>query len=432
MEMEPWDPSLTMRECLRRRRAWPWPEKRRAAMSHFLFLYTNGRIDELNFDGVRAALSERGHHCDKMEPCLSDIPNVPGGSNRMHWSTLFEPESVHYRFREAMVGAHLAEVQPDVLVVCQDWHPLSRQPVMVARDLGITTVCVLGEGFFIEESEYYWGEAPIVDYMLVWGNLHREVFTKRGYPADRMRMTGAARMDAYAGFHPSIGRSEFFWRLGWESSVDKKIVTFATQPFGDQGPVEALNDGKRESLRLLVEGARRLGFLLVVKVHPLEDGASSCVDYAEFQRCNRDCVRVINIGTHEEDIDIHTAMYHSEVWCAYSSSTLLEARLMGKPAVELNLTGLPSVIHLGEQGVCAYAASAEELDQCLSAGMAGRPLGTRSGLQWALDRWLPGRFDGLNTERAVQTLDEIAGGRWQPTSELPASMPVRMLPSLVG
>jgi len=155
------------------------------------------------------------------------------------------------------------------------------------------------------------------------------------------------------------------------------------------------------------------------------------VDYFALERDNPDCVRVINVGPHQENVDIHTAMYHSDVWCAFSSSTLLEARLLERPAVEVNLTGLPSVVHLGERGVCAYATSYGELTAALEAALADRPLGTREGLQWALDRWFPGRFDGRSTERVVRSLVEIAEGSWRPESRPKPASPVRMLPSLV-
>ncbi len=400
-------------------------------MSYYLFVYTNGNVDDLNFNGVRALLGQMGDEAEKMDLCLTGIPNIRGIGDRMDWSTLFEPGSLHYRQRADDIRAHLEEQAPGILVVCQDWHPLSRQPVLVARELGIATVCLLGEGFFIEESEYYWGEVPIVDFMLVWGNLHREVFTRRGYPADRIRVTGPPRMDHYAHFRPTITREELLERLDVAPSSGKRIVTFATQPFGDQGPVERLNMGKRRSLELLAQAAREQGFLVVVKVHPLEDGNNSCVDYAAFQAENQDCVGVLNVGPHQESIDIHTMIHYSDAWCAFSSSTLLEARLMGRPAIELNLTSLPSVVGLGEHGVCYYATSAEELNRWLKASLSGGDSASPGGLQWALDRWFPGRFDGLNTERVAQALLEIGVGIWRPSSDLPPATPPRILPSLV-
>lgn len=399
-------------------------------MNYYLFAYTNGKIDNLNFDGVRALLRSRDNEAEKANLCLTGIPNIRGVGGRMDWATLFDSENDHYRRREKEIRGYLQAQAPDVLVVCQDWHPLSRQLVLVARQLGITTACLLGEGFFIEESEYYWGEVPIVDFMLVWGNLHREVFRRRGYPADRIRMTGPARMDHYAHYRPGTTRTELLQRLGWNPCSSQKIVTFATQPFGDQGTVELLNMGKRISLELLARAARKHLFLLVVKVHPLEDGNNSCVNYATFQKENQDCVRVINVGLHEENIDIHTMIYHSDAWCAFSSSTLLEASLMGRRAIELNLTGLPSVAGLGEHGACLYATDAEELDLALRASLGSSYTTSPGGLPWALDRWFPGTFDGLNTERSVQALLEIAEGIWKPTSELPPATPPHLLPSL--
>jgi len=400
-------------------------------VSGFLFVYTNGKVDELNFDGVRAMLSGFGYDAMKMDLCLDGIANVRGGPNRMDWANLFDAESPDTGRREEMLRAHLRAVRPDVLVVCQDWHPLSRQPVIVARRLGITTACVLGEGFFIEESEYYWAETPISDFMLVWGNLHREVFTRRGYPPDRLRVTGPARMDLYVGFRPELSRAGLLLALNWHGDPTVPIVTFATQPFGDQGDVVRLNAGKRSTLDALARAARRLGFLLLVKVHPLEDGRDGSVDYEAYQAQNADCVRVTNLGAHQEKIDIHTAIHHSDVWCAFSSSTLLEARLMNRPAIEINFTGLPSVVELGEHGVCGYATDEAELETLLRAALEGRPVGTPEGLQWALDRWFPGRFDGLSTMRTVQALLEIAEGAWRPGSVLPPPTPARMLPSLV-
>ena len=399
-------------------------------MGGFLFVYTNGKVDELNFDRVRAGLCDCGYRADLMNLCLDGIENLPGGPNDMHWSTLFDPDSADTRRRDAMLREHLAETDPDALVVCQDWHPLSRQPVAVARDMRIPTACVLGEGFFINESEYYWAEPPVSDFMLVWGELHRDLFLRRGYPEDRLRITGPPRMDHYASFDPPCERAHFLRAIGCDPNTDPKVVTFATQPFGDQGEVETLNAAKLQSLNLLAQIARELGFLLVVKVHPLENGENSCVDYARFQRRNDDCVRVTNLGPHQETVDIHSMIYHSQVWCAYSSSTLLEAALVRTPAIELNLTGLPSVTTLGENGVCGYAADKEQLRDALARALAGEPVGTQTGLLWALHRWFPGHFDGLSTERVVQTLLMIAEGVWQPQSSVPMPTPVPLVPEI--
>ena len=60
-------------------------------MSYYLFVYTNGNVDDLNFNGVRALLGQMGDEAEKMDLCLTGIPNIRGIGDRMDWSTLFEP-----------------------------------------------------------------------------------------------------------------------------------------------------------------------------------------------------------------------------------------------------------------------------------------------------------------------------------------------------
>lgn len=241
------------------------------------------------------------------------------------------------------------------VVVAEEMYAPSMPILAAAAALGLPTIGVQHGTLMPAHLVYtvprgHVRHAPIPDYFAAYGEYARETLSVHGaYPSDRVWITGAARLDPLVTrpVDPSAARS----RLGLPSG--KRIVVLATQTF----PWFAL------AIRAVLEALRdRPDAVLCVKKHP-SSRAMSLEAIAALARQ----VGVEDVRGFTGDIDLLLAS--SDVWISASSTTILEATLIGKATICVNFSGEPDGYPYVEDGASLPARSIDELQQSLSAAL---------------------------------------------------------------
>jgi hypothetical protein len=296
----------------------------------------------------------------------------------------------HAMYAEAVDRA-IARERPDVIVTASAAHPLGYAFAALAKRAGVPTVEIT-HGIPIMEYAYL----PVrTDRVAVWGPAMRDWYVERGAEPARIAITGQPRFDGIRDARPADGGTALRSRLGVPPAAG--IVTLATNPVSDQ-----------ENARLLraVLGAMR-GFSehhLVVKMHPAERG--------DIQR--RVLAEEGAAASLVQDTGLYELIAISDVVLTYHSTVGLEAMILDRPVVVINLSGLPDPAPYVERGAAVGACSETELGEALRWVLA--PSAHADRLAQARARFVAdyaGEADGRAASRVVDLMQEIsrAGSR---------------------
>ncbi len=285
-----------------------------------------------------------------------------------------------------------------------DWHPAMRVPAQVCRELGILTVLVPHEGVFMERDEYYHDAEsavgmPTADWALCWGRMQQEIFQERGYPTERMTVTGAPKFDVTRGYQPTTDRTTFF--KVWGLDERRKTILYAAQPLDNQGDTRAARAAQVQVVAHLLSYARDNECNVIVRTPPANTPLFT----------PRILARIEN--SPHAALDSAAAyvfpplemMYHTDVTVAINSTMLFEASLMGRPAISARYFDFSS---FWEPLGLPAAVDRETLADCLDTtlGQQGSSL-SKDGWSWAEQQLSAGAFDGNSAKRVVTALSQV-------------------------
>ena len=353
---------------------------------------------------------------------------------------------------------HLLKHRPRLLYVADPTGARINHEVSLFADrIGVPSVCVDAEGDYVEGAvdKMFWGH--IADrrlrqrLKLQWSARSKErVLAIAPDLGDRLRVTGAVGFDRYR-IHDFASKEDWRRKYGF---AQKRTVGFAGWTFDylsvpperdarerlyGQETVERFQrdrDALRALLGDLIRG--RPETMFVLKQHP------GVIDPAETEFAGLDDAENVLLIKDEEAIG--DCINACDVWMAYSSTTCIEAWLLGRPTLSVNPSGgdfprsesylgapvfetLESVESaLAEHEATARIAAFDALEQTRAKLLAGM-------LQWV---------DGRNHLRAAhyfeRLLDAIPDQRRPfPASERPAAykdhllnLGARRFPTLPG
>jgi hypothetical protein len=294
--------------------------------------------------------------------------------------------------------------QVDGFVLTFDWHPVTREIVHVCRMFGIRTILVPHESVFINEHLYYNDKTgpntPLCDHALLWGDLQRRIFTKRGYPESRIEIVGAPKFDHVGDYRPRLDRSQYCSLFGLEPRRD--IILFATQPLDLQVTDRTIALRLQETaIRVVVDFAFRKGLQVVVRKPP----SSLKIFSNEFEAELEGETHVAFDGSSGHLASPEDAIHHARIVVAINSTMLFEAKLMGKPAIAADLIGIDSF--WSRAGIpCVTSVLALE-DALAEAYARPRPM-SEAEYAWAAAEFSNGTFDGKASERIRGRLTAFA------------------------
>jgi surface carbohydrate biosynthesis protein (TIGR04326 family) len=261
--------------------------------------------------------------------------------------------AIDWSCKSAQVGAALrAAGNVRAVLVSEEMYQPAMPTLAAAKALGIPTIgvqhgTIMPTHFMYALPRGHVQHAPVPDFFCAYGEYGKEVLSVHGaYPSDRVWVTGAARLDPLVTQLPD--RAAARAALGLPSGT--RIVVLATQTFPWFGSAMR---GVLECMRDHPEA------LLCVKKNP----SIHAMPVAQIDAMAEE-LGVRNVQTFEK----HTELLLSacSVWISASSTTLLEATLIGRPTICLNFSGQPDRYPYVDEGVSLPARSLEELRRSLT------------------------------------------------------------------
>lgn len=281
---------------------------------------------------------------------------------------------------------HIVSVKkPSVMVIANDTSAYGRVACRVARLESIPCL-LIQHGAIADEPRY---NRIFADRMAVEGPEIKRFFAEKGLKPEKFVVTGQPRYDVLARRENIPSRKEFCNAL--KISPEKKIIVLATQvPECDEKVVRAVYNA--------VKGMDDA--VLVVKLHPAERTD------AMYQNLRKETgIKNIVIG---KDIDLYGLLNSCELMMTVFSTTALEAMMLDKPVITINLTGEPDMMPYASSGAAIGVYKAEELKKAIDSVLYDKK--TKESLKKRREKFVYGlvyKMDGKASERVLDLIKSI-------------------------
>lgn len=275
---------------------------------------------------------------------------------------------------------HLVSVKkPSVIVVANDTSTYGRAACAVASLENVPSL-LIQHGAIADEPKY---SRIFADKMAVEGPEVKKSFVSKGLPQEKFFVTGQPRYDVLAKKEGMLSREEMYRKLG--IGKKKKIIVLATQvPECDEKVVRAVYNAVKDMNDCV----------LVVKLHPAERTD------AMYQRVRKETgIKNILIG---KDINLYGLLNASELMMTVFSTTALEAMMLDKPVITINLTGEPDLMPYAKSGAALGVYDGKDLKDAIEKILNNKK--TQQRLKKAREKFVYGmvyKMDGKASERVV-------------------------------
>jgi spore coat polysaccharide biosynthesis predicted glycosyltransferase SpsG len=227
------------------------------------------------------------------------------------------------------------------------------------------------------------------DKVAAMGQVIKNIYTESGTTPDRIVVTGVAHFDLL--FNRSKEQDKQVL-LGSDIEPGKRTILFTTDNI-------SLSETQRMLTGVIDAVLKMNDIQLVIKVHPSEDmGPHRAM--AEKYRDSR--VHVV------KDTDLYALISNCELLITKFSTTALEAMMVGKPVVTINLSGHPTPVPYAEEGAAIGVYRYEDIEQAIVKTLYDEE--TRSKLKAGRDRFVrnwAGEPDGKAAQRIVTLMKEM-------------------------
>jgi hypothetical protein len=263
---------------------------------------------------------------------------------------------VEWRFRTGQLRCALrAAGDLRAVLVTEEMYPWSMPVLAAAAALGVPTVGVQHGNMMPAHLTYrvprgHIRYAPTPDYLAVYGPYAKDVVAGLGaFSPASVWITGAGRLDRLV--NRRIPKNEARSRLDLPS--DKRVVVLATQTF--PWFLSAIRS-------VLSCASAHPDVVLCLKKHQ-----SSRAMSADALRGLAAEIGATDVRVFENDLEL--LLFASDVWISASSTTILEATLIGTRSICLNFSGEPDRYPYVEDGASLPARNAEELARSFSRAL---------------------------------------------------------------
>ncbi|WP_080510168.1 CDP-glycerol glycerophosphotransferase family protein [Halorubrum distributum] len=255
------------------------------------------------------------------------------------YSILQYPRVVRY---VNMIQNMFRTEQPAAVLLKNDGPLPTRAVATVAADEGTPTL-LIQHGVDLPSRRY----VPVSDQIAVWGERWQKVMQAKGVGPDRTEITGAPQFDHLAHYS---AKDQSQVREQLSVSVDSQAFTvlLASQPFDDTI--------RSDLIQTAIGAVSKLPDVeLILRPHPRED--------TELHR--NAATDMSNVQVSEND-DIHDLLFASDVVLALRSTVVLEASLLSRPVIILNVSSeKPPISEFSEQNGFTEVTNQIEAHQCI-------------------------------------------------------------------
>ena len=229
----------------------------------------------------------------------------------------------------------------------------------------------------------------------------KEEILKRGIDPKSVYVTGQPAFDKHPWYLIHTEKEDVCKKLGIDSN--KALITFMSQP----------NAEREDVFRTLMEAVKKIGsnrINMVVKLHPNEDGKIQQIIMNEMGV--NDIVLVKNIDARE-------LLAISDFIITVSSTTGLEAAVMGKPLVYINVTDKEDYIPFADMGIGIKCTNSTELYNVLKQTVI-------NGNSLILSNTYKYKTDGRAAERVGDLVKRLANKEYKPSKKVVILIQARM------
>ncbi len=227
---------------------------------------------------------------------------------------------------------------------------------------------------------------PIPDKIAVYGDYFKDILIKKSaFKPDSIVPIGQPRYDRFFYIRDKYDWDNEKKKLGVESN--EKVVLWTTQTFAI--PIEE----NRQNINAVYNAIKSLeNVKLIIKLHPNED------QNAPLYKENK-TIKPIIIG---KDGDTYKLIYICDLMITKTSTTGIEAILINKPLIILNLSGKPDTVNFVSEGVAIGVYNPDDLAKSIKM-LLEDPDYLHKNREKFIRKYLY-RADGKATERLVSIL----------------------------
>jgi CDP-glycerol glycerophosphotransferase (TagB/SpsB family) len=197
-----------------------------------------------------------------------------------------------------------------------------------AKKSGVKTILIQHGAL----AEYPLYGSFCADIFALYGENSARIYKNLGVEDKQLKIVGNIRFDELFSKMKSYNRESTLNKIGVQTN--KKVILFTSQPVTYEENELLLNEIFSEFSKLPKEN-----YHLVIKLHPAEDG-----------RLHNNIAKSFDNYTIIKDIDIFEIIHASDLVITYWSTTGLEAMVLGKPVIVLNLSGKPDKVAYARTG----------------------------------------------------------------------------------
>jgi hypothetical protein len=306
-----------------------------------------------------------------------------------------------------MAKGMIEKEKPNLILLENEYGLFQRATVVAAKRLGVPTVAVQHGVIHSKHRGYMHSTreispnggvespfCPIPDRTAVYGPIHKYLLTDLSvYPPDRVVVTGQPRYDRMAHIERLYSRERFLQQRGIDP--EHKVILWTTQCHG-----LSMEENHRNFTTVLGTVSRLEKVTLIIKQHHNEGPT-----YARMIRnylANQNVNAVITSG----DSDTYEQLFACDLLISKTSTTIIEAVALGKPAIILNLTGRAAPIGLdfAKEGIAVDVSRADDLGAAIQELLVDDRKLARNRMRF-LKRYLY-KLDGKATERLINLIWE--------------------------
>jgi len=373
---------------------------RTAADSHYLPMerqYTGRDLAAMATLALRPAKPPQG---------LSNLP----GAEQFGLQGLFHRKLTHFfhwRVPETTRQVNLFlrlldQARPKLVVISDEIDSQGISLIVACKSRGIPTVALQHGVLHPQHFGYVHDKAdqeppcpfPRPDLTLVYGPYFGKVLERCGhFPSGSLQVTGSPRYDPMVRARHTPRSHSYRAMLGIPEGGP--LIVLTTQPLPSFQEREDILESVCCAMRSVP------GAVLAIKPHPAEQDLSM-----HRQALRRHGLPELLLP----GVDLLKLFRHADLVVAQSSTTLIEALLMGCPAITLNLTGLPELLPYATSGACLEISQANLLPAAITSMVKDSSF--RRPYEVAREGFLRdmlGDLDGASTERSVKALMHFMG-----------------------
>ncbi len=277
--------------------------------------------------------------------------------------------------------------KPNIIIVLTDGPLPCKIAVLVGKHAGIPSLLLLHVGMI---GRNYECPRFLADKIAVPGEFSKNILIKCGVDESRLVVSGRPSYDALINAKRLFDRDAICGKLGLDPKKNVIVYTTENLPIGES----------MVTTRAVCKAVKQFSNAqFVIKVHPSEPTLSNYERTVKELGLNALITR---------DANIYEVLYICDILITSFSATALDAMVLDRPVITVNLTGLEDPLPYAESGAALGVYLEDDLVPAITKGMYGTDAKkklTDARKKFVLEQCY--KQDGKATERVVELIEQM-------------------------